>query len=81
MDDVSSLAALGLELPGPGYLVGAILFGIVGLVAFRRGRRAARADLTWAGVFLMAYPYAVSQTWLLWLMGVAVSGWLYLRRD
>ena len=79
MNELASLGSLGLELPSPAYIVGAILFGIVGYVAFRRGRKAARPELTWAGVALMVYPYAVSQTWLLWGVGVVLCCWLYAK--
>ena len=33
----NSLQALGIELPGAAYLVGALVFGIVGMVAFWKG--------------------------------------------
>ena len=79
MNELASLGALGLEMPSPAYIVGAILFGIAGYVAFRRGRKAARPELTWAGVVLMVYPYAVSQTWLLWGVGVGLCCWLYAK--
>ena len=81
MNELSGLGSLGLELPSPSYIAGAILFGMVGYVAFRRGRKAARSELTWVGVALMAYPYAVSQTWLLWALGAALCGWLYVKWD
>lgn len=73
------LAALGIELPSPVYLLGLLIFGIVGYAAWRRGRKASRADLKWAGVVMMLYPYAVPQTWLLWLIGVAASAWFYFN--
>ena len=79
MNDLATLGALGLELPSPAYIAGAILFGIAGYVAFRRGRKAGRPELTWAGLALMVYPYAVSQTWLLWAVGAALCGWLYVK--
>jgi len=28
---------------------------------------------------LMAYPYAVSQTWLLWVVGAVLCCWLYAK--
>lgn len=67
---------MGLVLPGPGYLLGAILFGIIGLVAFRHGRKTTHNQLIWCGVALMLYPYAVSDTWLLWVIGLALSAWV-----
>ena len=81
MNELASLGALGLVLPSPAYIAGAILFGIVGYVAFRRGRKATRPELTWPGVALMVYPYAVPQTWLLWVVGVGLCGWLYVKWD
>ena len=77
MNELKQLETLGLVLPGPGYLVGAILFGIIGYAAFRRGRRLSHAPMVWGGVALMVYPYAVSPTWLLWAIGAALCGWLY----
>jgi hypothetical protein len=77
MDEIKQLESLGLVLPSPLYIVGAILFGIIGYVAFRRGRKATSSKLTWTGVALMVYPYAVSQTWLLWLVGVCLCGYVY----
>jgi len=38
MDELKNLEALGLVLPSQAYITGAILFGIVGYVLFRRGR-------------------------------------------
>lgn len=79
MNNLNNFESLGLVLPSPAYLLGAILFGLVGYVAFRYGRRSENPPLTWTGVALMAYPYAVSQTWLLWVIGAALCGWVYLK--
>jgi hypothetical protein len=79
MDDIKNLESLGLVLPSPLYMVGAILFGIVGYMAFRRGRKATSPALTWTGVALMIYPYTVSSTWLLWLLGAEMCGVLYVK--
>lgn len=79
MDTTLNLASLGLELPGPSYLVGALIFGLIGYVGYRRGRHTSRPALTWTGVGLMVYPYAISQTWALWLVGAILCGWLYMQ--
>ena len=79
MNQLSELESLGLVLPTPAYLLGAILFGIVGYIAFRAGKRKQNASLTWAGVALMLYPYAVSQTWMLWAIGMALCAWVYIQ--
>jgi len=79
MDEIKNLESLGLALPSPLYIAGAILFGIVGYISFRRGRKTSSAALTWTGVALMLYPYAVSQTWLLWLLGAGLCGFVYVK--
>ena len=79
MDAIKELAALGLELPSPAYLVGASLFGMVGWVAFRRGRKTSTGALVWAGLALMLFPYAVSDTWILWVIGALLCGWVYFK--
>lgn len=79
MNDLSTLGSLGLELPSIGYIFGSILFGIIGVLAYRRGRKQSSPTLIWSGVALMLYPYAVSQTWLLWVVGIALCGWVYMR--
>ena len=63
---------MGLELPSAGYLAGAILFGLLGYAAFRYGRKLSRPSFTWGGLALMLYPYGVSDTWPLWLVGLAL---------
>ena len=79
MNELKALESLGLALPSPAYIVGAILFGIIGYLAYRRGKKAARPVLTWTGVTLMLYPYAVPQTWLLWTIGLGLCGWVYIK--
>jgi len=81
MNELTQLESLGLVLPTPAYILGAVLFGIVGWVAFRRGRRTTNSVLIWTGLALMLYPYGVSQTWLLWILGMALCGLVYARWD
>jgi len=69
----------GLSLPSPAYLLGALLFGIYGWVAYRRGKQASSAMLKWSGVTLMLYPYAVSETGMLWLIGLVLSAWVWWK--
>jgi hypothetical protein len=81
MNELKQLESLGLALPTPAYILGLILFGIIGWVAFRRGRQRSNAVLTLTGVALMLYPYAISNTWLLWLIGAALLGLAYAKWD
>ncbi len=78
MDFLQFLQSLGVEIPSLAYIAGTILFGIVGLVGWRHGRRAALPKPKWIGLALMLYPYATPQTWLLFLVGAGLSLWLYL---
>ena len=79
MNELKTLQSMGLTLPSPAYLLGCLIFGIVGLVAFRRGRKSQRTELTFAGVALMFYPYAVSETWTLWVIGALITAWVYAK--
>ena len=79
MNELKNLEALGFVLPSPAYIAGAIVFGILGLAAFQRGRKTSRSALTWTGAALMIYPYGVPQTWLLWTLGLALSCWVYVK--
>lgn len=72
METLSALQSLGLELPSPAYIVGAILFGLIGMAAYWHGKRAQQPRTRWWGVALMFYPYVVSATWLLYAVGVAL---------
>lgn len=79
MNATESLNALGLELPSLAYISGALIFGVFGWAAFRRGRKIEDSSMIWGGVVLMIYPYAISQTWQLWAIGIAITGWLFSR--
>jgi hypothetical protein len=73
--------SLGFTLPSPAYLFGAVLFGLIGYAAFRMGRKQQRPRAVWIGVGLMLYPYLVSQTWLLYVVGVALCTGLWIERS
>ena len=68
---------MGLVLPTPWYIAGAILFGLIGWAVYRRGRQSEQSRLVWMGLTLMLYPYAVSETWMLWAVGVALTAVAY----
>lgn len=79
MNEIQQLQSMGLTLPTPAFLLGAVLFGLVGLVAFRRWKKASSSALKWPGLALMFYPYAVTDTLIMWVVGIALSGWVSLR--
>ena len=80
MDELKAAEALGFTLPSPAYLIGAILFGIIGYAAYRYGKKATLPIPKWIGVALMLYPYAISETWQLYAVGLALCIGLYLYR-
>lgn len=80
MDNLQELQSLGLTLPSPAYIAGAVLFGLIGFGAYRYGKRAQAPRIKWIGVALMLYPYVVPNTWLLYLIGVALCAWIYFDR-
>ena len=81
MDELNSLASLGLTMPTPAYLIGAILFGLIGFAAYRYGKRMSRNKVKWIGVTLMIYPYAISGTEMLYVVGAGLCLGLYIWRE
>lgn len=80
MDELNKLQSLGLTMPSPAYLIGAIFFGIVGFAAYRYGKKMSLFAVKWIGVVLMFYPYAVSDIWLLYTLGCGLCIGLYFSR-
>ncbi|HEX4233773.1 MAG TPA: hypothetical protein VH041_05660 [Caldimonas sp.] len=70
--ELETLSELGITLPSPAYMIGAIVFGLVGLVAYIHGRRVNRPRTRWLGLALMLYPYVVWNTAMLYLVGVGL---------
>ena len=65
----------------PAALFGSLMFGAIGMGAFIYGKKMALWKPMVIGLALMAYPYVVSQTWLLYLVGCALSAALFVFRD
>jgi len=68
-------------MPGPAALFAAVIFGVIGFAAFRYGKKHALVPPIAIGLALMVYPYFVSQTWLVYAIGCALCGGLYVLRD
>jgi len=68
-------------MPTPEDLFAAILFGAIGMGAFVFGKKSAKMKPMIVGIALMGYPYFISQTWLLYLVGVLLTGSLFVWRD
>ncbi|MFZ6692841.1 hypothetical protein [Undibacterium sp. SXout20W] len=68
-------------LPTPAYIFGAILFGVIGFVAYRFGKKTQRVKTKWLGVVMMFYPYVTgSDTRLLYAVGFLLCGAIYYYR-
>jgi len=80
MNELKTLEAMGLTMPSPAYLVGALLFGIIGFIAYRYGKKADLPTPKWIGIALMLYPYAITDTWPLYLVGGALCVGLFVYR-
>ena len=76
---MAPLSQLGIELPSAAYLIGAVLFGLVGMVAWRHGKHTQRPVVRWSGLVLMLYPYAITETWMLWALGTILCAWLWIQ--
>ena len=81
MDELKTLESLGFTLPSPAYIAAAIVFGIIGFAAYRYGKKTAQVKVKWIGVALMLYPYVISDTWLLYVVGVGLCIGLYFVND
>ncbi|GAB4059460.1 hypothetical protein [Uliginosibacterium sediminicola] len=68
-------------MPEPALLFASLLFGLVGLLAFRFGKRNANWAQLLIGIALMVFPYFVSSLVLSYLIGAALCLALYLWRD
>ncbi len=68
-------------LANPSLLFGSILFGAIGLAVFVYGKKLALWKPMVIGIALMAYPYFISHTWLMYAIGMALCAGLYVLRD
>ena len=81
MEELKALDSLGFGLPSPAYIIGTILSSLIGFAAYRYGKNASLSRPKWIGVALMLYPYAIAETWLLYVVGAGLCIALYLFRE
>lgn len=62
-------------------LIGGLLFGSIGFVAFVYGKRMHVWKTMFIGLALMAYPYFVSNDIVLFAVGVVGTAALFLFRE
>ncbi len=68
-------------MPTPEALFGMILFGGIGMGAFVYGKKSGLMKPIIIGIALMAYPYFVEGTWLIFLIGAVLTAALFFFRD
>jgi hypothetical protein len=76
------LEDLGVTLPTPAYLMGLLLFGVIGIVVFVLGKRRRKPKVKWLGLALMLYPYIVWGTVPLYAVGIVLciaAAWFWRR--
>lgn len=74
LSGLTGLSALGLLLPSLAYLAGSIAFGIVGFIAYRKGKKTSNRRLFWLGIGLSVFPYFVTTIWFMYLIGLVLCG-------
>jgi hypothetical protein len=62
-------------------LLADVLFGAIGAGAFLYAKKQGLWKMLVIALLLMGYPYFVEATWLLYGIGVALTGALFIFRD
>lgn len=62
-------------------IVGNLLFSSIGYVAYSYGRRMNNFRVAAQGGVLMAYSYIVSDTFWMYVIGAALTGWIWATRN
>lgn len=62
-------------------LIGGFVFGSIGFVAFRYGKRMHLWKMMFAGFALTAFPYFVENMYFLYAIGIVGTGALFFLRD
>lgn len=70
-----------MELPAPLAIVGMLLFSAMGWWAVKDGRRNANIKVLILGFILFFYSYFTPQTWMVWLIGTALTVAVFMCRD
>jgi glucose uptake protein GlcU len=55
-------------------LIAGLVFGVLGIYFFKRGKNDAELPLIAIGLVLMLYPYLVENIYLLWGIGILLVG-------
>ena len=62
-------------------IIGSMIFGIIGWYAFSHGRKEKAYKPLAIGLVLMVYPYFISNTFWMYVVGIVLTASLYFWRD
>ena len=62
-------------------IIGGLVFGSVGFIAFVYGKKQTNFKIMILGALLMAYPYFVQNTLLIYVIGAVLTAALFFLRD
>ncbi len=62
-------------------IIGWTLFGLIGMGVFAYGKKVCSWKPMAIGAGLMVYPYFVTNTIVMWIVGVALTGCVFVFRD
>lgn len=62
-------------------IIGGTIFGIIGWFAFAHGRKEKSWRPLGIGIVLMLYTFFIANTWLVYMIGIALTAALYFWRE
>lgn len=65
----------------PQNLLGSLIFSLIGMMAFAWGKRKTEFRPLIIGLVLMGYPYFITETWLLYAVGVVLTVTLFVWKE
>jgi hypothetical protein len=68
-------------MPIPSELFFSILFSLIGSAVFLYGKNSKQIPPLLIGLTLMVFPYFVSGPWLIFIIGCALCGAVYVFRE
>ena len=71
----------GFQLPEPLALMGMVMFSLLGMWAFKEGRREANIKQLLLGIALAGYSYFTPETWQVWLVGAVLTVAVFKVRE
>jgi len=81
MGDLQGALGSTFAFPSAANLFASVLFGIIGYAAYRYGRKTGSKNPVYIGMLLMLYPFVVSETWMMYAVGIALCIALYIFRQ